>query len=161
MKSSQKKESNGILKSIFVAHMILVLHLFLIAGLGCMILFFRGIVQYMLWILIIGSAAIFIIGYLLRKKMIREGRQLRDMLSLPAFSGRTIEVSILGGMASLRLESPNQLNPLPQQISNQSGRLLDTESFQLMELSELVDLLNKNLITLEEYHKFKTKLMNP
>ena len=161
MKSSKKKESSGLLKSIFAAHLILVLHVMLIAGLGCLILFFRGVVQYMLWIMIIGSAAIFLIGYLLRKKMIQEGRQLRDMLSLPAFSGRTIEVSIFGGMASLRLENSNQSGYVNQQLPDQSGHLLDSESYQLRELSDLVDLLNKNLITLEEYHKFKTKLMNP
>lgn len=149
------------MKSIFAAHLILVLHVFLIAGLGCMILFFRGIVQYMLWIMIIGSAGIFLGGYLLRKKMIREGKQLRDMLSLPAFTGRTIEVSILGGMASLRLENPvpsatEQRPALP----DHTGHLMDSDSYQLRELSELVDLLNKNLITLDEYNKFKTKLID-
>lgn len=152
------------MKSIFAAHLILVLHMFLIAGLGCMILFFRGIVEYLLWIMIIGSAGIFLAGYLFRRRMIREGKQLREMLSLPAFTGRTIEVSILGGMASLRLENTNpsstgQRQALPDQ-TNQTGHLIDSDSYQLRELSELVDLLNKKLITLEEYNKFKTKLID-
>lgn len=160
MKANNKKESNGLLKSIFAAHLILVLHVLLIAGLGCLILFFRGIVQYMLWIMIIGSVMIFLIGYLIRRKMIREGRQLRDMLSLPAFAGRTIEVSILGGMASVRLESPNNtdtgsLRSLPNQ-----SHLIDSDSYKLRELTELADLLSKNLITQEEYNQFKTKLFN-
>lgn len=160
MKSNNKKESNGLLKSIFAAHLILVLHILLIAGLGCLILFFRGIVQYMLWIMIIGSILIFLFGYMLRRKMIREGRQLRDMLSLPAFAGRTIEVSILGGMASVRLESPNNngteaFRPLPNQ-----SHLIDSDSHKLRELTELADLLSKNLITQEEYNLFKTKLIN-
>lgn len=161
MNLNNSKEPSGLLKSIFVAHLILVLHIFLIAGLGCLILFFRGIVQYMLWILIIGSAGIFLVGYLIRRRMIQEGKQLKDMLSLPAFNGRTIEVSILGGMASLRLEKPSGSNgELHKSLPEHAPKLLGQESFQMKELSELVDLLNKNLITLEEYNKFKTKLIN-
>jgi hypothetical protein len=161
MKSTNKKESNGLMKSIFAAHLILVLHIMLIAGLGCLILFFRGIVQYMLWIMIIGSVAIFVIGYLLRRKMINEGRQLRDMLSLPAFSGRTIEVSILGGMASLRLENPdNSMADHHLSLPDKTGHLIDTDSYKLRELTELADLLSKNLITLDEYNRFKTKLID-
>lgn len=156
------KESNGLLKSIFAAHLILILHVLLIAALGCLILFFRGIVQYMGWILIGGSALIFLIGYLIRRRMIREGKQLKEMLSLPAFSGRTIEVSFFGGMASLRLETPTDQNDQfrPGIEDHSQQKLLGSESYQLKELSELVDLLNKNLITLEEYNKFKTKLMD-
>ena len=161
MNSDNKKESNGLMKSIFAAHMILVLHVMLIAGVGCLILFFGAIVQYMVWILVIGSLLIFLAGYLIRRKMVMEGKQLRDMLSLPEFSGRTIEVSILGGMASLRLESSSQGNQAFQPgLPNHSNRLIDSDSFQLRELSELVELLNKNLITLDEYNMFKRKLMD-
>lgn len=161
MTSTNKKESNGMMKSIFAAHLILVLHVLLIAGLGCLILFFGVIVQYLIWILIIGSAGIFLAGYLFKRKMVREGRQLRDMLSLPSLRGKTIEVSILGGMASLRLENPGS-SATSQRLGlpDQRGYLLESESYQLRELSELVDLLNKNLITLDEYNKFKTKLID-
>lgn len=160
MKSNSQKESNGLLKSIFAAHLILVLHIALIAGVGCMILFFGAIVQYMVWILVVGSLLIFLAGYLLQRKMVQEGKQLRDMLSLPEFSGRTIEVSLFGGMASLRLESPNPPDhTMHQSLPGISGRLIDSDAHQLRELSELVELLNKNLITLDEYHRFKLKLM--
>ncbi|GAB6096383.1 hypothetical protein JCM14469_26360 [Desulfatiferula olefinivorans] len=161
MTSTGKKDSSGMMKSIFAAHLILVLHVLLIAGLGCLILFFGVIVQYLVWILIIGSAGIFLAGYLLKRKMVREGKQLRDMLSLPAFTGRTIEVSILGGMASLRLENPGNtsIDPRPR-LAEHSGHLIDSGNYQLRELSELADLYKKNLITLDEYNKFKTKLIN-
>lgn len=161
MKSNNKKESNGLMKSIFAAHLILVLHVLLIAGLGCLILFFRGIVQYMLWIMIIGSIAIFVLGYLIRRKMIREGKQLRDMLALPAFRGRTIEVSILGGMASLRLENSDPSHGNDHlALPDSTGHLIDTNSYKLRELTELADLLSKNLITQEEFNRFKTKLID-
>lgn len=161
MKSNTPKESGGLLRSIFAAHLILVLHIALIAGVGCLILFFGAIVRYMVWILVIGSLLIFLAGYLIQRKMFNEGKQLRDMLALPEFNGRTIEVSLFGGMASLRLESPppqdNAINTFG--LPNHSGRLINSDSHQIRELSELVDLLSKDLITLEEYHQFKGKLM--
>jgi hypothetical protein len=93
--------------------------------------------------------------------MVREGKQLRDMLALPALKGRTIEVSILGGMASLRLENPGNtsIDQRPR-LTEHSGHLIDSGNYQLRELSELADLYNKNLITLDEYNKFKTKLID-
>ena len=148
------------MKSILAAHLILVLHIALIAGVGCLILFFGVIVQYMIWILVAGSLLIFLTGYLIQRKMTNEGKQLRDLLALPEFSGRTIEVSLFGGMASLRLESPNPQNhAIHPGLPSPGGRLIESESHQLRELSELVDLLNKDLITVDEFHQFKVKLM--
>lgn len=161
MVTNNKNESTGLMKSIFAAHLILILHIMLIAGLGCLILFFRGIVQYMAWILVIGSAGIFFAGWLIRRRMVREGKQLKEILSLPALSGRTIEVSVLGGMASIRLEKPEESqNHEPPQLVERSQPLLASESYHMRELTELVDLLNKNLITLDEYNEFKTKIIN-
>lgn len=161
MDSTNKNGSAGLMKSILAAHLVLILHIMLIAGIGCLILFFRGIVQYMAWILVIGSAMIFFAGWLIRRRMVQEGKQLKEILSLPSLSGRTIEVSVLGGMASIRLEKPSDAQPVDQSglLSHQTP-LIGSESGQLRELSELVELLNKNLITLEEYNKFKTKIIN-
>lgn len=161
MGSTNKNESSGLMKSILAAHLILILHVMLIAGLGCLILFFRGIVQYMAWILVIGSAGIFFAGWLIRRRMVKEGKQLKEILSLPSLSGRTIEVSVLGGMASIRLEKPNESLSVEQPgLLEHQTPLITSESYHLRELSELVELLNKNLITLEEYNQFKTKIIN-
>lgn len=161
MDDNNKTDSSGLMKSIFAAHLILILHILLIAGIGCMILFFRGIVQYMVWILLIGSALIFLVGWLIRRRMIKEGKQLREMLSLPALSGRTIEVSVFGGMASIRLEKPpGSEEGIHPGLIGHSQNLIGNESPHLRELAELVELLNQNLITLEEYNKFKTKLID-
>ena len=161
MKSNTQKEPGGLLKSIFAAHLILLLHVALIAGVGCLILFFGFIVQYMIWILVGGSLLIFLGGYLLQKKMSQEGRHLRDMMALPEFSGRTVEVSLFGGMASLRLESPNIANPsMAPGLPMGSGHLIASGSHQIRELSELVDLLSRDLITVEEFHHFKKQLMD-
>ena len=71
-----QKNKEHLFKSVFVAHVILVLHILVIAALGCLVLFFRGIVIYMPWIFLIGTALIAGSGYLLYRKMKKEDKSL-------------------------------------------------------------------------------------
>jgi len=156
-----KNHHDGVLKSIFTAYFILVLHICLIAGLGFLVLFFRGIVSYMLWIFLGGTAAVIFMGYRMKKRMKEEGKTLAEMLSLPLFKGKTIEVSLLGGLASFRIENPDTRGKINLPISGQTSLLEDPETVHIRELAELVRLLDKNLITIDEYNKAKQKLFNP
>ncbi|MGD9055888.1 MAG: hypothetical protein PVF38_07090, partial [Desulfobacterales bacterium] len=44
------KESGALVRGILLAHLILFLHLLFVMGLGIVVIFFRGLSQYMLWI---------------------------------------------------------------------------------------------------------------
>ena len=155
-----KNNHDGVLKSIFTAYFILVLHIFLIAGLGILVLFFRGVVSYMLWIFLGGTGAMVIMGYLMRKRMKKEGKTLGEVLSLTLFKGKTVEVSLLGGLASLKVENPDNHKKIEPQVLNQTGLLEDPETIHIRELTELVRMLDKNLITIDEYNKIKQKIFN-
>lgn len=155
-----KKNQDGVLKSVFTAYLILVLHIFLIAALGILVLFFRGIVSYMLWIFLGGTAAIIFMGYLTRKRMKAEGKNLNDMLSLPMFKGKTVEVSVLGGLASLKVQSAEKAKAIDTRVINENNLLEDPEMIHIRELTTLVNMLDKNLITLDEYNKAKQKIFN-
>jgi hypothetical protein len=160
MQQKNKNHHDGILKSIFTAYFILILHIFLIAGLGILVLFFRGIVNYMIWIFLAGTGAVILVGYLMQKRMKEEGKTLGEMLSLPLFKGKTVEVSLLGGLASLRVESPDTRNKIGTPIPGETGLLEDPETIRIRELTELVRMLDKNLITIDEYNKAKQKIFN-
>ena len=54
-----KKESGDLVRGILLAHLILFLHLLFIVALGVVIIFFRGVSQYMPWI-VLGAAAVLI-----------------------------------------------------------------------------------------------------
>jgi membrane protein implicated in regulation of membrane protease activity len=75
--SKEVKENNGVIKSIFIAYFILLLHILLLAGLGVLILFFRGIVNYMLWVFLAGTGIIIFSAYRFYRKMKKEGKTLR------------------------------------------------------------------------------------
>lgn len=181
----KKKDKEGIIKSVFVAHFILVLHILVIASIGFLVLFFRGIVIYMPWIFLGGTAVIAASCYLMYNKMKKEGTSLKEMLSLPVFKNRTVEVSLLGGLASLKVGSPNgsqtdEIKTIDAEIIDHPRRLEEPlvdlgknsgkdprRNFQkdsainVQELTELAHLLDNNLITPEEYNKAKEKIFNP
>ena len=161
MQLKNKNDNDGVLKSIFTAYFILVLHIFLIAGLGILVLFFRGVVSYMLWIFLGGTGALVFMGYMMRKRMKEEGKSLAEMLSLPLFKGKTVEVSLLGGLASLKVENPENRKKIDTQVLDRTGLLEDPETINIRELTELVRMLDKNLITIDEYNKAKQKIFNP
>lgn len=156
----KKEKENKYFKSILMAYFILVLHLVLIAALVLMVIFFRGIIDYMIWIFAGALIAIIGSGFHFYHRMKKEGKTLREILNTPQFNGRSVEISFLGGLASFKIGGREYGNTLALE-SHSSGRirqLEDPESVRSKEFSELVRLLEKNLITIEEYNEFKKRL---
>ncbi len=153
------KEGDGLFKGVMVAYLILVLHVVLLVGLGFLVFFFRGIVNYMLWIFLFGALLILVSGYWFYRKMKAEGQSLRDTLNSPMFRNRTVEVSLLGGMASIRVGNNGEQQPLlPGSEEAPPEQLEWSGDNQLHELTELARLLKSGLITLDEYEQAKQKL---
>jgi len=156
----KKKNENGIFKGVMTAYFIVVLHVLLIAGVGLLVIFFQGIINYMPWILLGGSALIISAVYLFYRRIKKQGMNLRDTLNSPMFYGRTVEVSLLGGLASFKVGGGSGGAPaLENNSSTQYLQLEDPASLRLRELTELANLLEKNLITLDEYNKFKQQIL--
>lgn len=155
---NKEKESQHF-KSVLMAYIILVLHVVLVAGLVLMVIFFRGIINYMIWIFLVGLIAIIVSGYHFYKRVKTEGKTLKEILSAYRHSGRSVEVSILGGLASLKIGGEHHNPPaLNSNASDHIKQLEDPDSLRYKEFSELVRLLENDLITLEEYNKFKEKI---
>jgi hypothetical protein len=160
---SKKKESEGIIKSVLIAYFILALHVLLIAGIATLVLFFRGVIDYILWILIGGLVVVVISALYFFRRMRAEGRSLREALKNPMFGGRSVEVSLLGGMATLRLGKPSRLLALDPDATINMPRLEapeDAHHRELAELAELARLLEKDLITIDEFNKAKQLLLH-
>ncbi len=159
MPISNKKGSEGLVKGVMLAYLILVLHVLLLVGLGFLVFFFRGIVEYMLWIFLFGAVLILGSGIWFFLKMKAEGQSLRETLNSPAFRNRSVEVSLLGGMASFRVGQSGENQPmLPGGEAASPQQLEWSGDNQVQELTELARLLKSGLITLEEYEQAKQKL---
>ena len=146
------------MKSVMMAYLILVLHVVLLMGLGVLVFFFRGIVHYMLWIVLFGAIAILASGYWFYRRMKAEGRSFRDTLNSPLFRNKTVEVSLLGGLAQFRVGHSNG-PPLLDDWRSESTRQLEwSGDSQVQELTELARLLQNGLITPDEYEQAKQKI---
>lgn len=157
------KNSDGLFKSIFLAHLILFLHLLLFAALGILVVFLSGVMEHMLWILLGGMAVVALSSYLFYRRLRREGKTLGEILRSPVFEGRSVEVSLLGGMATLKLDHPRDASGR-QAIDGRREpplQLEDSQSSRIMEINALAQLLEKELITPDEFDKAKRQLLGP
>lgn len=155
----KKEKDEGHLKSVLMAYFILVLHVILIAGLVLLVIFFRGIINYMIWIFIGGTAAILASAYHFYKRMKMEGKTLREMLNSQRFAGRTVEVNLLGGLASLKISGSKDPAALDTTAPGEFKQLEDPDVVHNRDFFELVRLLENDLITLDEYNKFKEQIL--
>ncbi len=153
------KQSQGLFKSVMLAYFILVLHVILMVGLGLIVIFFRGIVQYVLWIFLAGSAAIVGFGYYFYRRMKAEGKTLKQMLKTPLLNGRPVELSLLGGLASFRVGPPTRNLEHNAVGYHAVHQIEDPETIRIREITEFARLLENNLITREEYEKAKRQIL--
>ena len=160
MHSKQKKESSGLFQGVFLAYTILLLHLLVIAGVGVLVLFFRGMVDYLLWAMLGFAGLLIFSGIFVYRRIKHHGHALKETLNSPEFRGQNVEVSILGGVASIKMGSGTAPKGQPQLLPPPVQLLEDPQTTRVRELNELAQLLEKDLITLEEYKMAKKDLFN-
>ena len=134
----------------------------LIGGVGCLIFLFKGIVSNILWIAIGCSCAVIASGGYFYRRIKNQSKGLGETLNSPAFKGRSVEVSIFGGLASFRVGTPMNNNALTMDNNNfrQPLQLEDPATMRIRRLTELAYLLEKDLITREEYNQTKEQIFN-
>ena len=155
---NKENSSDSYFKSIFIAYVILFLHILLLVVLGCLIIFFRGIINYTAWIFLAVFLAVVGSGFYFYRRMKKEGKTLKEILNSSTFSGRAVEVSFLGGFATFRLGSSDKLL-LDDNSSGQFHQLTGPDNSPADELVKLVQMLEKGLITLDEYNKAKGHIL--
>ena len=160
--AGKKREGDGLVKSVLLAYFILALHVLLIAGVAILVLFFRGVVNYMLWVVIGGLAVVGLFAFFFIRRMRAEGKSLREILKNPVFSGRSVEVSLLGGMATVKLGQPSPHAAIEHDAPVDIPRLEAPDpprNPEVSELAELARLLEKDLITVDEFNRAKRQLL--
>ncbi len=161
---AKKKDKEGIFKSLFAAYFVILLHVFLLAGTGISVVLFRGVYHYLPWIM--GGLAVLIIAvfWIFYRKMKQSSRDMKDILSFPEFRGRTVEVKLLGGMATFTVKGGvSDATPLIGQDGFQGNggpmRLAAPEEGIEQRLSELAKLYEEELITKDEFDMAKRRIL--
>lgn len=146
-------ENPGIVKNIFTGYFILLLHVLLLVLLGLFIIFFRGLVQYMPWIL--GGGLVLLLSALVWAyvKFRRHRNQMQHMRA----QGRGVEISLLGGLASMRvggnLEHHGWNTNAPLQLE-------DPNTSRMRSLERLMEMYNQELISREEFLRLKQEVLH-
>ena len=157
------KEKEGLFRSIFIAHLILLLQILLLAIAGVTILLFKGVYHYLPWIM--GGLGILILltAWFFYRQMRSKSSDLAKVMSMPQFQDREVEVKLIGGLASFKVNAPRNGVALPgSQETNGRGQALLEQNIRSTEekLMTLNSLYEKNLITKEDYDKAKQELIH-
>ncbi len=159
-----ESKKNPLLSGVMAGYLVLLIHLILVIFLATAVVFIQGLSEYIEYILgggvllIIGSGAFF---YRLLKQ---NGKQILNTLRNPSFLGQDIEVSLLGGLASISIKSPEKNDQLILENPARELRAIPelppatSPQNELLRLSELYD---RGLISKNEFLHLKDDLLNP
>ena len=158
----KNKDKDGLFKNIFIAYFILLAHVILLAGVGVTIILFKGVYHYLPWIM--GSIGILVLAitWIFYRRMSKRSSEIKDILSMPEFKDRTVEIRLLGGVASFKITAKeNQQMLIDHHPSTLSDRLLIENDINKteQEIFRLTALFEKDLITREEFDKARQNII--
>ena len=160
--SVHKKDKDGLFKNIFVAYFILLLHVFLLAGIGLTVVLFKGIYHYLPWIMTGIAILVLSIAWFIYYRMKETSSSLSEVLGTPEFHDRAVEIRLLGGFASFEIKAKEQAL-LPNHTSlppYSDARLIEsTDDRAERKLLELNGLYEKDLITKEEFEEARQNII--
>ncbi len=154
------EHNKNIFSGVVLGYLVLVLHILLIVGLGITVVVIKGIYDFRWLILLTGLALVGGSGYYFYHYFKAHKQKIHDLMSNPAFNDRTLEISLMGGMATMKLGHKDDNIQLIQAHSETEVKQLESpESTQIKELTKLNQMLNDGLITREEFLQLKQKII--
>ncbi len=155
------RDKDGLFKSIFTAYFILLLHVFLLAGVGLSVVLFKGVYHYLPWIMASIGILVLAIAWIFYRRMRESSSQLRDILAVPEFQDRTVEVRLLGGLASFKVKARQNNQALLDHSTNHPDAHLIESAVDRAErkMLELNTLYEKNLISKDEFDRARQDII--
>ncbi len=154
------EQNKNIFSGVMIGYLVLVLHILLIVGLGITVILIKGIYDFRWFIFIAGFVLIGGSGYYFYRRMKDSNRRIGDLISNPALQNRTLEISLLGGMASVKLgHKDNRIEVIESDSDLQFKQLEAPGSGRIKELSELTRMLDEGLITRDEFLQLKKTII--
>lgn len=153
-------QNKGILNGVFLGYFVILLHIVLVLGLGAAVVLIKGIYDFRWFILGGGVIILAVSGFLFFRYLRANNRTLREAMNNPAFQGRTLEISLFGGMASLKVGNNNQHPQLIDVSETHEVRQLVAPPTQTQELSQLAKMLEDKLISREEFERLKKDIVH-
>ena len=158
--NGSKNQGENLFKAVIMTHIILFLHLLIIAGLVLMVIFLGDVTQYVLWVFLGATGLFMLSGFFIYRRIKSKGKKMfHDIENSSLFQGRSFEVSFLRGLASLKFGQPDGPKAIENPSSEEEFQLEDPETVRIRELTELARMYERNLITSEEYNRAKNQIL--
>ncbi len=159
----RKSDKEGLFKSIFTAYFILLLHVFLLAGVGLTVVLFKGVYHYLPYIMAGLGILILGIAWIFYRRMRENSTHIREILAMPEFQDRTVEIKLLGGMASFKIQA-KETGSLgldhTGDLSHTHARLIESAVDKAeRKILQLTTLYEKDLITREEFETARQNII--
>ena len=163
-----EKQRSGLFSSLFLMYLILLLHGLAIVLFALLVVFFRGVVTYLPWIMLGGALLVILSAWLIWRKFRHSQRDFKEILDNPLLRDRAVELRFLGGVATVRLGAPGPSSvPMPDVIEYQPQsvesipQLEDPEAARLNNLARLIKLRDRGELTDTEFQELKQRLLHP
>ncbi|PLY01843.1 MAG: hypothetical protein C0622_06420 [Desulfuromonas sp.] len=156
----ENEQNRGIFSGVMMGYVVLLLHVLLMIALGVAVVLIKGVYDFRWLIFIAGIALIAGSGYYFYHYFKQHKQALREFMSDPALQDRTVEVSLLGGMASVKLGHRDDNIKLIQDDSRDVKQLDAPKAGHMKELSELSHMLEEGLISREEFDRLKKEILD-
>ena len=153
------EQNKNFFSGVVLAYLVLLLHILLMVGLGITVVVIKGIYDFRWLILLAGIAIIGGSGYYFYRYFKEHKQKFHDLMSDPTFNDRTLEISLMGGMATVRLGHKDDNIKLIQADETEVKQLEQPKSVQIKELTELTRMLDDELITREEFLQLKKEII--
>ena len=158
-----KKDREGLLKNIFTAYFILLLHVLLVAGVGVTVVLFKGVYHYLPWIMAAIGILVISIAWTVCRRMWQSSSRLQDILGIHEFQDREVEVRLLGGLASFKIKARENISALPEYtpypVSANAPLIENAVSRAEKKLMQLSTMYEQNLITREEFETARQNII--
>ncbi len=162
MKLKKIKEKDGLFRSIFIAYFILLLHVFLLAAIGVTVVLFKGVYNYLPWIMAGLGIMVLTIAWIFYRRMKNSSSDIKSVLAMPEFKDRTVEVKLMGGLASFKFNAAQTNNPqIEHHSQSETQNLLIGDDIHHIEekIIKLTTLFKKDIISKEEFDKAKQDIL--
>ncbi len=154
------EQNKSVFSGVMLGYVVLLLHVLLMIGLGVTVVLIKGIYDFRWLILLAGIVLIGVSGYYFYHYFRQHKQKLSDLMSDPAFTDRTLEISLMGGMATMRLgHKDDGVKLIQADHETEIKQLESSQSKQFKELSELSRMLDDELITREEFLRLKQEIV--
>lgn len=149
----QNQQDQSHSSGISLAFIILGLHVVLLLGVGAAVVLIKGIYDLRWALFALAAALIGLSAYVFYQRFKADRQQVSRMMRDPSLAGRDVEISLLGGMASVKMGQRDE-SPLLLDATGPKPLL------QIDELSKLKQMLDEGLLEFDEFQQLKREVLD-